>query len=918
MTDERTENTSSPLAASQDAQEPESPSETESSAEPTRPPRRRLWTVLWIVALLIAVLVVPPLVSIKRYQGRITNLMAASLGRPVHLSMVRMRLLPRPGFVLYDLVVDEDPAYGAEPILHANSVTASLRLWSLWRGQLAISSISVDEASLNLVRTDQGRWNVDPLFRSATTTTQSGPLQPGPLQLGQIQSEGTHSPNGQDLSANSTHFPVLKATNSRINFKQGNEKLPFSLTNAEVSLSANESGSWRIRLRGEPVRTDLSMDPADTGELILDATLHSAKELRQVPIQLEIEWRKAQLGQLTRLVLGTDAGWRGDLTGNLSLTGTPEQAQVKTRLRASSVHRAEFVPSSPMDFDANCNFNYQAIRRAVEKLVCDSPIGKGKIHVSGSLRASGPAPASLSNPPTGGLGSQLTVELSQIPVAIGLDALRTIRAELLPDVEAQGIVNGKLIYSKPSTLPDRLSTPSSKAPFMHARNRSTAVLAEASLATMSSLAGGLTVDGLVLSGKSLGTPIQLTRIQFHPTAPQPGAPLALATTLQVPAGEPAPLTVSVRIERRGYSLTAKGSAATARALQLTASAGIAQKMNSASLQGGVVALDLAASGLWVDSFNAHPDHLLGTAILHNTRWNANFLANPVELSSATLRFDEAGTNWESASFIYGVLKGTGSVDFPAECALPCPASIPGTEPPPIHFSLQLGALNGATLEAALLGAQKKETVLEGLLARLRPSAPQAWPLIEGVVKADTLALGPITLSQPALALHIQNDEANFTALDARLLGGTVHATGRLKMASGRPAYEIKATGNGLKPKELGKLLGQVWAGSSVEASGDFALSGFTGKDLAATAHGTAHFDWTKGGSIKTGATESTPPDLSPLLARFDRWNGDATIAKGSLTLGQNQLVRRAKKAAVGASLLLGDQPKIHFSAQSAK
>ena len=135
--------------------------------QPRQSKHRRLWLALATVAALLAVLIVPPLVSINRYKSQITHLMSASLGRPVRLSSVELRLLPRPGFVLTDLTVEEDPAYGSEPILHANTVIASFRLLSLWRGRLEIGRISVDEASLNLVRTDAGRWNLESLFRTA-------------------------------------------------------------------------------------------------------------------------------------------------------------------------------------------------------------------------------------------------------------------------------------------------------------------------------------------------------------------------------------------------------------------------------------------------------------------------------------------------------------------------------------------------------------------------------------------------------------------------------------------------------------------------------------------------------------------------------------------------------------------------------
>ena len=117
------------------------------------------------------VLVVPPLISVSHYKDQITRLIAQSLGRPVRLSSVEVRLLPWPGFVLSDLSVAEDPAYGAEPVLHATKVTASLRLLALWRGKLEIDKISVDEASLNLVRAGPGRWNLDPIFRTAAAQT---------------------------------------------------------------------------------------------------------------------------------------------------------------------------------------------------------------------------------------------------------------------------------------------------------------------------------------------------------------------------------------------------------------------------------------------------------------------------------------------------------------------------------------------------------------------------------------------------------------------------------------------------------------------------------------------------------------------------------------------------------------------------
>ena len=208
--------------------------------------KTRWWLLLAALTIVLAIIVVPPLVSIGRYKSRITELVSSSLGRPVRLSSVELRLFPRPEFVLTDLTVEEDPAYGAEPILHASTVTAAIRLLSLWRGRLEISTISVDEASLNLVRTTDGRWNIDPFFRNATARTGGA-------------------------AANSVPpIPYLEATNSRVNVKKGLEKLPFSLVNADLSFWQENPGDWRLRVRGQPARTDVNLDLADTGIVRLE------------------------------------------------------------------------------------------------------------------------------------------------------------------------------------------------------------------------------------------------------------------------------------------------------------------------------------------------------------------------------------------------------------------------------------------------------------------------------------------------------------------------------------------------------------------------------------------------------------------------------------------------------------------------
>jgi hypothetical protein len=825
-----------------------------------------------VLVILLAILIVPPFLSVSRYKSRITQLISTSLGRPVRISSVEVRLLPRPGFVLNDLIVDEDPAYGAEPTLHANSVTASIRLLSLWRGRLELDTIRVDEASLNLVRSAPGHWNLDSLLRTANS---------------QAQSEAGKSDNHDK----SVRLPYLKATHSRINIKNGAEKLPFSLLDAEMSLEQQSPGNWRVRLRGQPARTDLSIEQGDTGIVRLEANLRQAPELRQMPLHVDMEWREAQLGQLTRLLLGSDAGWRGDLTGELHLDGTAEAAQVITRLRAIGVHRAEFAPAAPMDFDANCKLRAHFTTRAIENLLCDSPLGDGHIRLTGNLPGEGGMP-------------HFSVELDRISVSAGLDALRTVRSDLALGLEVTGTASGKITYAPDSEPADTGQVHSAKA---HA-------------AAQGPLSGSLTVQGLQLSGNGLNQPIHVPKLLLTPANQPSGAGQALVATVAIPAGATAPLTVSTRLMLSGYQLTVRGQASISRARDLARVAGISNTTALDTLAGDPVSMDLVASGPWMLpvhtlalgnlSSTAAPlpsaapaDSLTGTVTLRNATWKADYLVNPVEISQATLHLASGELRWDLVVFSYGPVKGTASISLPAACE--------ASQPCLPHFQLQFSELDADVVQAAFLGAQERGTMLSTLIRRLRSKATPAWPILEGTVKANSLILGPVTLHQPVATLHTLADGAEITAFDAILLGGRIHGTGAYHAAttaSDKPSYVLDAHFDKLSPPDVGQLLGLRFSGGTFDGNGKIELTGFSATDLTASAKGALHFDW------QYGSVTAARGIVPMALARFDRWTADAEIANGALTLKENQVKRGVHTTPVQAAITLADPPKVAFPA----
>jgi hypothetical protein len=379
--------------------------------------RRLLYVALAALAILLLVLL-PPLIGLNRYQKRIANSIGDSLGRPVHLDKVSLNLLPLPGFTLENFVVDEDPAFGSEPIIRSSSVRVTLRLSSLWRRRVEFSTISfTDQTSVNLVHTAAGKWNLESIL----------------LHAAHIEA----APTAQKRAGSAPRFPYIEATGARVNLKFDQEKTPISLTEADFALWLPDPQQWHLRLQAHPARTDTNV--SDTGTLQLEGTLGRAASLGQVPINLHGEWRNAPLGQATLLLLGRDAGLRGDMTLSANAQGTVSNSAIQARLQLTGARRADFVPAQPLDINLQC-----------------LGTATGDFHGFQDIHCSWP-PAGSSDPPTLAISGSLpdirqpksaAIEIGTpgLPAATLLDWLHIASARVPSDIAAAGTLTGTLSY----------------------------------------------------------------------------------------------------------------------------------------------------------------------------------------------------------------------------------------------------------------------------------------------------------------------------------------------------------------------------------------------------------------------------------------------------------------------------------------
>jgi hypothetical protein len=467
------------------------------------------------VATLLALLVVAGLCLVRpganRLRARIVSSISSAVGRPVEVASVNLRLLPQPGFDLEGFVMRDDPAFGAEPVMRAQEVTAVLRVLPLLRGKIEIARLNLSEPSLNLVRNEAGHWNLEELLQRTAETAVA--------------------PTGKAKTETRPGFPYIQASGARINFKYHHEKLPYALTDTDFSLWQDSENAWGMRLEAQPVRTDFNL--SDTGMLKVSGSWQRAPDLRDTPLKFTAQWERAQLGQLTKLVYGDDKGWRGAILLTTTLSGTPADLKIAAQASLQNFHRYDIVAGGPLLLVAHCDGQYSSIDRLLSHIDCHAPVSDGEIALEGNITG-------LYHPSA----YDLSLSAHDVPLQGLVGLLRHAKGDIPKDLIAEGKINGSLN-----------------------------VLSSNKMAAVWKGEGETT--GLHLASKSTKADLNLERIRFAVSRPDARreafvdiGPLAVAM------GRPTPVAVSARLSRTGYNVQVQGDAQLRRLLQSAETVGV--------------------------------------------------------------------------------------------------------------------------------------------------------------------------------------------------------------------------------------------------------------------------------------------------------------------------------------------------------
>ncbi len=295
-------------------------------------PVRKLWkwALLFVVVLVAAQLSVSFAVRTQRMHGYLAARVERAFGRPVQVSGFSAQILPIPRLEMNGITIGEDPAFGNEYFLRAESMQASLLWMGLLKGRFEFGTMSLTRPSLILVRNRGGRWNLE------------GWLPPSPGRVG-----GAGPSVGPQIAASpSNYLQKIEFDDGRISFKVENEKRPFAFTNVSGSVEQTGPGRWQLNLEAKPWRSGVALQSAGILNVRGDVAGTSA---RLQPAQVQVHWGRVSLADLFRLVTGKDFGVRGEfgLDGTASI-GVAEKGQAspvagrwryEVNARATQVHR---------------------------------------------------------------------------------------------------------------------------------------------------------------------------------------------------------------------------------------------------------------------------------------------------------------------------------------------------------------------------------------------------------------------------------------------------------------------------------------------------------------------------------------------------------------------------------------------------
>ena len=770
----------------------------------------------------------PPTVNLNHFRVQFSESLSRSLGRPVSIQDVRLRLLPLPGFTFRQLRISDDYEFGAEPILQTfeedgQRSVATLRVSSLWRGRFEIASISLTQASLNIVRCADGHWNLERLVNRAAAVPSA--------------------PTDKKQPETRTRFPYIELNESRINFKFGAEKKPFALSDADFALWLATENRWNVRLKAIPLRTDERV--TDTGSIKVSGSFDRAPQFSKTPFHLQVTWERPEVSAITLIARGHDPGWRGAVELNSELKGTPADFTAKLIANIDEFRRYDIARNTPFNLRLSCDNHFRSqptVENVANKLEfnCRLPLESGVLMAQGELHPLGQSP-------------NVAVRLfaSKVPVSSLIRAVLHAKSTLPDDLNGDGVIDGVWSIERTAGMPVNWN-------------------------------GAAKASNVVIQSRVLDSPLAFPRmvsVNFTPAQPtkarrklpvQATGSRAVVEPFLLDLGGKAQLSAS--FDSEGYRIDVNGPVEWQRLMQAGRMVGLNPPATNLH---GAGTITVEYSGEWQ---HFAPPSVSGQAQIHSAVLSLRGFAEPLTVASGSLEFDSQSVHVKQIRGSFPDSEFTFSGNFSAgrQCEehLLCNAT----------FDLQTDNLNDGVL-AKLLNASSRMSIPFFNSAR---QFEAKWLLdvpCDGTITAHHLNIRDFHAQNVSAQLQLASGEILVEHWTAEVLGGT--HVGEMAFDFSGPRPTISATGalKGVRMEDVYGELEESPGTGNLEVDYRLTMNGRTLDELASSASGSGAFTW-RNGEIKS--LHSDGEDARAL--NFAAWTGHFTVEKRRIGLQNTRMI----------------------------
>jgi AsmA protein len=315
-----------------------------------------------VVVLILIVIALPFVIDVNEFRPTLETDMTTALGRKVEIGNIKLSILSG-GVKVDDVSIADDPAFSKSPFLQAKQVTAGVALLPLiFSGKLAVSSFTVTDPQVSLLRSSSGAWNFSSMGGASKAPKSGGGSGATNISVEKLViSNGTIVVGAGGARGKTQTYTEVDLEASDLSYTS---QFPFKF-------SAKTPGDGSVKLEGKagPIdATDASLTPLDA--------------------KVDVEHFDIAASGAVDPAMGV-AGLI-DFTGDLASDGHDMNSKGSLKANKIKLKPAGFPATVPVDVDYDTTYDLK--RQSGTLKQGDVHIGKGLAHLTGSYDIAGTSP----------------------------------------------------------------------------------------------------------------------------------------------------------------------------------------------------------------------------------------------------------------------------------------------------------------------------------------------------------------------------------------------------------------------------------------------------------------------------------------------------------------------------------------------